>query len=54
VQHINDVGEYTPRNVQTVDERANQVYLLRLGVVDGQDLLRAGMAVTVHMPRRHP
>jgi multidrug resistance efflux pump len=54
VQHVNDVGEYTPRNVQTVDERANQVYLVRLGVADGQDHLRAGMAVTLRMPRRHP
>ena len=54
VQHVNDVGEYTPRNVQTADERANQVYLVRLGVADGQDMLRAGMAVTVRLPRRHP
>ncbi len=54
VQHVNDVGEYTPRNVQTVDERANQVYLVRLGVSDGQDHLRAGMAVTVRLPRRKP
>jgi HlyD family secretion protein len=54
VQHVNDVGEYTPRNVQTVDERANQVYLVRLGVADGQEHLRAGMAVTVRLPRRHP
>jgi HlyD family secretion protein len=54
VQHVNDVGEYTPRNVQTVDERANQVYLVRLGVADGQDHLRAGMAVTLRLPRRHP
>lgn len=54
VQHVNDVGEYTPRNVQTVDERANQVYLVRLGVADGQEHLRAGMAVTVRLARRHP
>ena len=54
VQHVNDVGEYTPRNVQTVDERANQVFLVRLGVADGKDMLRAGMAVTVKLPRRHP
>jgi HlyD family secretion protein len=54
VQHVNDVGEYTPRNVQTVDERANQVYLVRLGVADGHELLRAGMAVTVRLARRHP
>jgi len=54
VQHINDVGEYTPRNVQTVDERANQVFLVRLGITEGKDFLRAGMSVTVRMPRRHP
>jgi multidrug resistance efflux pump len=54
VQHVNDMGEYTPRNVQTADERANQVFQVRLGVVDGQDMLRAGMAVTVHLPRRKP
>jgi len=54
VQHVSDVGEYTPRNVQTVDERANQVYLVRLGVAEGHDLLRAGMAVTARLPRRHP
>ena len=51
---MNDVGEYTPRNVQTVDERANQVYLVRLGVADGHEHLRAGMAVTVRLARRHP
>lgn len=54
VQHVNSVGEYTPRNVQTVDERANQVYLVRLGVADGREFLRAGMAVTLRLPRRHP
>jgi multidrug resistance efflux pump len=54
VQHVNDVGEYTPRNVQTPDERANQVFLMRLGVTDGHDYLRAGMAAIVQLPRRHP
>jgi hypothetical protein len=48
------VGEYTPRNVQTVDERANQVFLVRMGVLDGFDFLRPGMAVSVRFPRRHP
>ena len=54
VQHVNDVGEYTPRNVQTVDERANQVFLVRLGISEGLEYLRAGMSVTVRLPRRHP
>jgi multidrug resistance efflux pump len=54
VQHVNDVGEYTPRNVQTVDERANQVFLVRLDVSEGKEMLRAGMAATVELPRRQP
>lgn len=54
VQHINQVGEYNPRNLQTADERANQVFLVRLGVAEGRELLRAGMAASVRMPRRHP
>jgi HlyD family secretion protein len=54
VQHVNDVGEYTPRNVQTVDERANQVFLVRLGIAEGREFLRAGMAATVQFPRRKP
>ena len=54
VEHVNQVGEYTPRNVQTVDERANQVFLIRLGIVEQRDMLRAGMAATVRLPRRRP
>jgi multidrug resistance efflux pump len=52
VEHVNEVGEYTPRNVQTADERANQVFLVRLGIRENRELLRAGMAATVHLPRR--
>jgi HlyD family secretion protein len=54
VQHVNQVGEYNPRNVQTADERANQVFLVRLGISEGREMLRAGMAATVLLPRRHP
>jgi multidrug resistance efflux pump len=54
VQHVNQVGEYNPRNVQTVDERADQVFLVRLGIAEGRNMLRAGMAANVMLPRRHP
>ncbi|HEY4103413.1 MAG TPA: efflux RND transporter periplasmic adaptor subunit, partial [Polyangiaceae bacterium] len=30
VEHINDVGEYSPRNLQTADERADQVFAARV------------------------
>ncbi len=54
VQHVNQVGEYTPRNVQTADERADEVFLVRLGITEGRGTLRAGMSVTVRLPRRAP
>jgi multidrug resistance efflux pump len=50
VEHINSVGEYSPRNLQTADERADQVFATRIGIRDGREQLRAGMAafITVH------
>lgn len=51
VEHINAVGEYTPRNLQTADERANQVFATRVGIVSGEDDLRAGMAAFIRVPK---
>ena len=51
VQHINAVGEYSPRNLQTADERADQVFATRVGIEGGMDRLRAGMAATIRVPR---
>lgn len=47
VEHINSVGEYSPRNLQTSDERADQVFAMRVKIVEGQDVLKAGMAAFV-------
>ncbi len=47
VEFVSDVGEFTPRNLQTVDERANQVFATRVRLEEGHDVLRAGMAATV-------
>jgi len=47
VEHINSVGEYSPRNLQTADERADQVFATRIGIIEGRDNLRAGMAAFV-------
>jgi HlyD family secretion protein len=44
VEHINQKGEYSPRNLQTADERANQVFAVRIELI-------AGMAATVKVPR---
>ena len=51
VQRINSVGEYSPRNLQTADERADQVFGTRVGITSGGDRLRAGMAATITVPR---
>jgi HlyD family secretion protein len=51
VQHINSVGEYSPRNLQTADERADQVFATRVGIEGGIERLRAGMAASIRVPR---
>jgi membrane fusion protein YbhG len=51
VEHIASVGEYSPRNLQTADERADQVFATRVGIIEGHDLLRAGMAAFITVPK---
>ncbi len=47
VEHINSVGEYSPRNLQTADERADQVFAMRVVLKEGQDVVKAGMSAFV-------
>jgi multidrug resistance efflux pump len=51
VEHVNSVGEYSPRNLQTADERADQVFAARVGLREGLSELRAGMAAFIHVPK---
>jgi multidrug resistance efflux pump len=51
VEHVNAEGEYSPRNLQTADERADQVFAARVALRDGQAELRAGMAAFIHVPK---
>ncbi len=51
VEHINQRGEYSPRNLQTADERADQVFAVRIGLIEGRDELRAGMAAMVQVAK---
>ncbi|HXN40942.1 MAG TPA: efflux RND transporter periplasmic adaptor subunit, partial [Myxococcaceae bacterium] len=51
VEHINSVGEFSPRNLQTSDERADQVFAARIGIRSGADNLRAGMAAFIQIPK---
>jgi HlyD family secretion protein len=44
------VAEFTPRTVQTEDQRADLVYRVRLTVDDPNNELRQGQPVTVTLP----
>lgn len=50
VEHISRVAEFTPRNVQTVDERVKQVFGVKVRLQNEQDRLRAGMSAEVFFP----
>ena len=49
VQRSN-ISEFTPRNVQSVDERRHQVFAVKIRVRDPQGVLNAGMAAEVTIP----
>lgn len=51
VEFIAKQGEYSPRNLQTADERADQVFATRIAIVEGFDKLRAGMAATIEVAK---
>jgi HlyD family secretion protein len=51
VESVASQGEFTPRNLQTADERADEVFGTRVGIATGLDVLRAGMAAFVRVPR---
>lgn len=47
VIHIASQSEFTPRNVQSVDERRHQVFGVKVRVADPQGVFKAGMAAEV-------
>jgi HlyD family secretion protein len=49
VVHISSSAEFTPRNVQTQDERLNLVFAVKLKVTSGIGQLRAGMPADVQL-----
>jgi multidrug resistance efflux pump len=49
VEQVNQKAEFLPRNVQTHDTRALQVFGLKLRIEDGASVLRAGMAADVQL-----
>ncbi len=51
IAHIDTEGQYSPRNLQTSDERANQVFAMRVEIEGDRDDLRAGMAAILKVKR---
>jgi HlyD family secretion protein len=54
VEQVQRSAEFTPRNVQTVDERVKQVFGVKVKLTDASGRLRAGMAADVFFPRVTP
>ncbi len=50
VEQINRDAEFTPRNVQTVDERIKQVFGVKIRLDNSEGQLRAGMSADVRFP----
>jgi multidrug efflux pump subunit AcrA (membrane-fusion protein) len=45
-------AEFTPGNVQTPDQRAKQVFRVKVELDEGRDVLRPGMSADVWLPAR--
>jgi membrane fusion protein YbhG len=50
VEQINRKAEFTPRNVQTVEDRIKQVFGVKIRLQDENDKLRAGMSADAIFP----
>jgi HlyD family secretion protein len=51
VARIATEGEFTPRNLQTQEERIQQVFGVKLTLNSAGGKLRAGMTATAHLPK---
>jgi multidrug resistance efflux pump len=52
IYYIASQSEFTPRNVQSIDERRHQVFGIRVRVTDPavEGVLKSGLAATVYVP----
>jgi HlyD family secretion protein len=53
VSYISSKAEFTPRNVQTADERSKLVYRVKVSVDNKSGILKAGMPVEAEIPLGH-
>jgi HlyD family secretion protein len=50
VTYISPQAEFTPRTVQTADERSKLVYRIKVSVDNREGILKAGMPVDAELP----
>ncbi len=50
ISHIANVSEFTPRNVQSPDERHNQVFAIKVLLKDSSGAFKSGMAASIRIP----
>lgn len=48
VSYISPQAEFTPKNLQTKEERVNMVFAVKIGVKEGQELLKPGLPADVN------
>ena len=53
IMQISAISEFTPRNVQSADERRHQVFGVKVRVADPKGIFKSGMAAEVVIPL-HP
>lgn len=53
VVQVASISEFTPRNVQSVDERRHQVFAIKIRVDDPHNIFKSGMAAEVVLPLRN-
>jgi HlyD family secretion protein len=47
IQYVSNQAEFTPKNVQTKEERTTTVYAVKISITEGKDQLKAGMPADV-------
>ena len=47
ISFVSREGEFTPRNMQTPEERSKQVFRIKVTLINGLDRLRPGMSADV-------
>ncbi len=50
IMQISSASEFTPRNVQSADERKHQVFGVKVHVKDPRGIFKSGMAAEVRIP----